>query len=318
MDEKKENSLRIPSIHILVHGVNSQGSWYPDFLQHASTLSPPPLVIPFTWGDYTTGKEGGSLIRAVDEVHQMFENPLLGYDRLYQGHSVVRLKRLIDACERLSCQINVIAHSNGTLVTVGALLLGAHIDFFLMMGSPLDCDNERSQKELLVASKNVRKTIYNLWSHKDAWATMKGGIGAFGDNPVYLERNPGIINIPFVHGFTYRGHRMVSHFPRTEKVSLLERAGERAELHHTDYYQPVNMPLFVEFMKEFDAQAGAPVVLEESRLQELSALADWTQTPYYKSHKNVSLQDPDLEQYKEAIQQVLAGFPEPPELRKAG
>lgn len=318
MDEKKESSLLVPSIHVLVHGVNSQGSWYPDFLQQANALSPAPLVIPFTWGDYASGKEGGGLMRAVDEVHQMFENPLLGYDRLYQGHSVVRLKRLIDACNALSCQVNVIAHSNGTLITVGALLLGAQLDFFLMMGSPLDCDNDRSQEELSLASQHVRKTIYNLWSHKDAWATMKGGIGAFGDNPVYLERNPGIVNIPFVHGFVFRGHRMVSHFPRPEKSSLLERAEERAELHHTDYYQPVNLPLFMGFLQEFDAQAAASVELSTEGVQELLRLADWTQHPYYKGHKNVTLQDPEMEPYQERIQQILGGFPEPTEIRKTG
>ncbi len=195
--------------------MNTDAAWYNSVIgemrKYQDVIEVPPgngniehklkyAIIPFTWGDYEAHKQGGNPQYAVDEVHQMFRNPWVGYDRIYQGHSAIRLKELIEQTKRLGAQVNVIAHSNGTLETCGALLLGTSIDNFILMGSPLDCDNSRSQNELHAAIAKVSGQKFNFWSTFDEWATLKGGIGGFGNNATYRARNGNITNVHFESG----------------------------------------------------------------------------------------------------------------------
>ena len=289
---------KIRSVTILVHGVNTDASWFNGVVgqmrKYQDVIEVPPgggnveyklkyAIIPFTWGDYAIRKQGGKPQYAVDEVHQMFENPWVGYDRVYQGHSAIRLKELIEETKKLGVQVNVIAHSNGTLETCGALLLGTSIDNFILMGSPLDCDNDRSQNELHAAIAKVSGKKINFWSSWDEWATLKGGIGGFGDNSVYLARNGNITNVHFVNGSTIRG------------VTINEK------INHSDYMIERHMPIFSSYIREFGDDSATRAPYEQEKIDSLCHMADWTNVSYYVQQKNVTLNSPELKAYKSRI-----------------
>jgi hypothetical protein len=290
---------RIRSITILIHGVNTNAAWYPRVInamrRYQDVIEVPNgggnveyrlkyLIIPFTWGDYAIRKQGGHGQYAVDEVHQMFENPWVGYDRVYQGHSAIRMKELIDACNTLGVQVNVIAHSNGTLETCGALLLGSTIDNFILMGSPLDCDNARSQNELRAAVARVKSRTYSFWSNDDEWAWIKGGIGCFGDNSYYRERNPNIRNIEFRAGAVIRG------------VTITEE-----EVDHSDYMLQEHMPIFSAFIRELGDTDARRAPYDQEQVDRLMNMADWTNVSYYVQQRNITLNSPEMRAYQTRI-----------------
>lgn len=288
---------KIRSVTILVHGVNTDAAWFrlvsAEMEKHQDVIHVPGggnvehklkyLIIPFTWGDYAIQKQGGYPHYAVDEVHQMFENPWVGYDRIYQGHSAVRLKDLIQECKKLGVQINVIAHSNGTLETCGALLLGTSIDNFILMGSPLDCDNDRSQNELHAAVAKVSGKSFNFWSSWDEWATQKGGIGGFGNNAVFRARNGNITNVDFQNGSTIRG------------VVINEK------INHSDYMLARHMPIFSSYICEFGAASATRAPYEQEKVDRLLDMADWTNVSYYVQKRNITLNSPEMRPYAAQI-----------------
>jgi hypothetical protein len=316
---KSEIDLR--SISILVHGVNTDASWYKlveteikkksgisveGGVEHHELFG----IIPFSWGDYENQNQGGYPNYAADEIVQLFENGSFSYDRIYQGHSAVRLKELIDEARKVGVQVNVIAHSNGTLVTSAALLLGAKLDNFLMMGSPLDSDNDRSQGELVKALKSVSGAVYNFWSPQDEWAHLKGGIGGFGDNATYTANNPRIKNRKFLHDLVVEGTSVVGN-----KSTFYDRAGEphtSYEFNHSDYMKVQHMPIFSTMIRKFaDAPKGQVVATKEklARLTALRTLGDWTKVSYYKDEENVTMESPEMAAYKAKIDGILRGPP---------
>jgi hypothetical protein len=297
---KGETYLR--SVTILVHGVNTDASWFKlvetemkkyqdvilvgdDKVEHKLRYG----VIPFSWGDYENKSQGGNPLYAVDEVRQMFQNSWVGYDRIYQGHSAVRLKELVDEARKLGVQVNVIAHSNGTALTCGALMLGIELDNVIFMGSPLDCDNTRSQNEIKRALSHVTGTTSNFWSRGDEWAWAKGGIGAYGSNAVYRKANPNILNVQFYKGAVIRGVKI------TEK-----------EVDHSDYMIAPHMPIFSSYVRKFgESVTGANVVYDQAKVDALLELADWTKVSYYKDKKNVTLESPEMKKYESQIKAIL-------------
>lgn len=291
---KSETFLR--NLVILVHGVSTDAAWfglveaemekYQDAVDAAEKDVEHKLrygVIPFTWGDYEIQLQGGHFNYAVDEVHQMFENPMGGYDRVYQGHAAVRLKELIDAAKKLGAQVNVIAHSNGTLITCGALMLGASIDNFILMGSPLDCDNARSQDELTRAITHVSGAVTNFWSSGDEAAFIKGGIGALGENDDYKKANPGVVNVRFYKGAVIEGVKI-----------------KEDEVDHSDYMLAEHMPIFSKYIRRF-ADAGKKVKHDEAKIAELREQGDWTNVSYYKEKKDITLKSPEMKKYEAQI-----------------
>ncbi len=298
----------VRSINVLVHGVNTDAAWF-NLVEKAMVEKSTYVVLPFSWGDYENRKQGGLPNYAADEVIQLFQNGNFSYDRIYQGHSAVRLKELIDACRKLAPQVNVIAHSNGTLLTAAALLLGAKLDNYIMMGSPLDCDNTRSQKELAAALKNVSGKVSNFWSPKDEWAHLKGGIGAFGKNSTYTSSNPGIQNVEFVPGSQIQGTKIVA----TGKDVIPQGSGRPPlivpNFGHSDYMLKEHMQIFVKYIEEFakSGKGGISNILQvkEQQLTMLRQQADWTQVSYYISKKNVTLDSPKLKKYKKEIDKIF-------------
>lgn len=289
------------SITILVHGVNTDAAWFGlvekemdkhqeaifvggDKIEHKVHYA----VIPFSWGDYENQSQGGNPLYAVDEVHQMFENGWTTYDRVYQGHSAVRLKELIDEAKKIGVQINVIAHSNGTAVTCGAVMLGCDIDNVIFMGSPLDADNDTSQNEIKRAMTHVKGTRINFWSAGDEWASIKGGIGCYGSNKTYRKMNPNITNVKFYKGAVIKGLKITE-----------------AEVDHSDYMIARHMPIFSAYIREFGEAATAKTVVHvEADVDKLIEAADWTKVSYYKDKKNVTLESPEMKKYKSQIKAI--------------
>jgi hypothetical protein len=292
----------VRNINILVHGVNTDAAWF-SLVEQALWGMSMYAVVPFTWGDYENKKQGGYPNYAADEVIQLFENPTFGYDRIYQGHSAVRLKELIDECRKLKVQVNVIAHSNGTLLTAGALLLGATLDNFIIMGSPLDCDNTRSQNELAKATKNVSGKVINFWSPQDEWAHLKGGIGAFGNNSTYTSKNPRIQNVKFSPGSTIKGVKIIA----TGQDVIAPGYGQKPivlpNFGHSDYMLKAHMPIFSSYIKEF-GQGSVGGQVDSEQLKKLRQQGDWTQVSYYKTKKNVTLSSPEMKKYKAKIDEI--------------
>lgn len=290
---------KIVSITILVHGVWTNAAWFKlveqevtNFLQDKIEVPLGSgnikhklkyLIIPFKWGSYVTRTQGGQPHYAVDEVHQMFENDLNTLDRIYQGHAAVRLKELIDECSKLGVQINVIAHSNGTLETCGALLLGCSIDNFIMMGSPLDCDNNRSQNELNAAVKKVKKDTINFWSWWDEWATQKGGIGGYGNDKDYLAKNGNIKNVEFAKDLTI------------QTVVIEQKIG------HSDYMIERHMPIFSSYIQEFGNASSKRAPYDKAVVDALVNMGDWEQVSYYNNRENITLDSPEMKAYEEQI-----------------
>jgi len=298
----------VRSINVLVHGVNTDAAWF-TLVEKAMMGKSLYVVLPFSWGDYENLKQGGYPNYAADEVIQLFQNGAFSYDRIYQGHGAVRLKELIDKCRGLAPQVNVIAHSNGTLLTAAALLLGARLDNYIMMGSPLDCDNSRSQRELSTALRNVSGKVFNFWSPKDEWAHIKGGIGAFGQNATYTSSNPGIQNVEFVPNELHKGVKIIA----TGKDVVPQGQGRppviRPNFGHSDYMLKEHMPIFVKYIEEFGKSGSGGLSntrkVEEQQLTALRQRGDWTRVSYYSSKENVTMSSPEMKKYKAEIDKIL-------------
>lgn len=291
---------RLRSVTILVHGVNTDAAWFKlvesemdkyqdgiyveDGVEHNVRYG----IIPFSWGDYENKSQGGNPVYAVDEVRQMFQNTWDGYDRIYQGHGAVRLKQLLDEINKLGVQVNVIAHSNGTALTCGALMLGGQLDNAIFMGSPLDADATRTQNEIKRALTRIRGKTYNFWSSGDEWAYFKGGIGADGNNKTFRKVNPSIINVQFYKNAVI------------QKVKITED-----EVDHSDYMLARHMPLFSAYIKEFGDAAATKVVYDKAKLDALRKQADWTNVSYYKQKKNITLESPEMKAYGSQIKSIL-------------
>jgi hypothetical protein len=288
--------------------VNTDAAWF-RLVERALGGRGMQVIVPFSWGDYENRKQGGYPQYAADEVIQLFRNPTFSYDRIYQGHSAVRLKELMDACHGLGAPVNVIAHSNGTLLTVAALLLGARLDNLLMMGSPLDCDNDRSQTELATALRSVSGQVINFWSPQDEWAMVKGGIGAYGGNGTYTSRNPRIQNIQFRPGTQLRGATIVASGRDVVPQGRGLPPRTVPNFNHSDYMLVQHMPIFTSYIDEFTrsnrAGAGAAVQVEAQQLASLRQLGDWTQVPHYRTRRNVTLESPEMKKYKAQIDRLL-------------
>jgi hypothetical protein len=292
---------KIRSITILIHGVNTDAAWFKlvanEMKKYQDVIEVPAgggnieyklkyLIIPFSWGDYEIQKQGGKFNYAVDQVNQMFAAPLIGYDRIYQGHAAVRMKELIDECTKLGVQINVIAHSNGTLETCGALLLGCSIDNFIMMGSPLDCDDATPQTELKNATANVRETVTNFWSSGDAVAQLKGGIGHYGTNAYYTSHNPKIHNVEFANGAVL------------EEVTIKDDGG------HSNYMFEDKMGIFSAYIRRFGEATKKRAPYDQVEVDKLLVAADWTNQSYYVNKKNISLKSPEMTKYSAQIKTI--------------
>ena len=194
---------------VLVHGVNTDAAWFSTAEKGLkaywnSTGQNIQEIIPFKWGDTSTSfglsrKQGGQPNYATDSVAGMRDS-----NRKYMMVSVDRLKRILNLLNSIkekekSCEpISIIAHSQGTIISLAALQGGSKVDTFIMMGSPLDVLPFNSEtNDLLKALAQIRGKTYNYWSPNDEWAWFKGGIGAKGNEIAKIQELGWITNRKF-------------------------------------------------------------------------------------------------------------------------
>ena len=98
---------------------------------------------------------------------------------------VADLRKLIASYPALKGEtINIVCHSQGTLITLAALQEGMKVDTVIFMGSPMDKEIMGANKpgyntDILKGAANTRH-LFNFWSNEDDIARGKGGIGGFG------------------------------------------------------------------------------------------------------------------------------------------
>ena len=198
---------------ILIHGVNTNAAWFSLAEKGFKQAGIKQAVIRFTWFDNNAWgglkrKQGGQPNYATDSVAGMNSSSM---DRSYMLSAVNRLNRLLNnfnsSKKRLhSCEsITIIAHSQGSIITIAALQKGAKIDNLIIMGSPLDIwPYDKNNNDLIKIQNNVAK-MFNYWSNEDEWAFQKGGVGYYGDKLARHTEMKWITNREFAPGNKING-----------------------------------------------------------------------------------------------------------------
>lgn len=158
------------NVVILLHGVNPD-DWYQRFTKQlqegfAASGSGQQDVLGFDWGKDV-------VIDATDQYRDMSK---------YAHEAAKRLAKLVAALRELyrefGCAdepINVIAHSQGAMVTMNALALEQmKLSNFVLLGSPMDVDDYYSMAEANGMAASVGK-VHRYWSEEDGATFWKGG-----------------------------------------------------------------------------------------------------------------------------------------------
>jgi pimeloyl-ACP methyl ester carboxylesterase len=74
----------------------------------------------------------------------------------------------------VDCKIDLVAHSQGTLIVLKALGLGAVVDNMVFLGSPLDYTGAR-QDDVVEALPHIRGVLYNYYTRSDLPIRCMGG-----------------------------------------------------------------------------------------------------------------------------------------------
>ncbi len=228
---------------ILVHGVHgwndrNPSSWYPTAIEglnrgwETERYGCRQEIIGFHWGDMNAPLdfsqlerelEGGILENATDSIHGAREHQ-------YMVRAGERLAEVIWAARLASIErepINIIAHSQGTIITMMALQ-NESADSVIFMGSPWDPDHgwhdkpwslHRGQDRYLFSNfvGNAGR-FSNYYSDQDRAAHFKGGVGHSGltsDGAGELKRlmerehsSVAFFNREFAKGKVYNGYRL--------------------------------------------------------------------------------------------------------------
>jgi len=177
---KVASSKPITSIVVFIHGVNtSPESAYTTFLNGISQAKlPHTLFIQIRWPSVSAPEASDSVGGRAYVAYGMPHDAWTG---------VAKLKNAVGACRDVfgpNVPITILAHSQGTVITLAALQEGMKVDHWILMGSPLDRENSIQNgsynTDLGAAARNVSGKVVNLWSWSDDTARLKGGIGGFG------------------------------------------------------------------------------------------------------------------------------------------
>ena len=171
-------------VTIIVHGVSDDGKYWSlrvkDALLAADPEGESQDVYLFRW----TGPDGGlpllaharNSLRGLEEKDS--DHP--EWEAAYQIEEAKRLKQFIAGARALFAEysvdgkINILAHSQGSLITLKALELGADVDNVVFLGSPLDYTGER-QDDVAAALPHVRGVLYNYYAPSDLAIRFMGG-----------------------------------------------------------------------------------------------------------------------------------------------
>jgi hypothetical protein len=175
----------VPEAHatVVVHGVNDDGKgWSLRFKQailgaHGDGAQE---VYLFRWtqpdGKAPSLYHARSSIEAMDEKYPDHPEMEAGY----QVREADRLKEFLVGARALykeygvDGRIDVVAHSQGSLLMLKALDLGGEADNVVVLGSPLSYAGER-QDDVLDALPHVRGVLYNYFTRSDAAIRFMGG-----------------------------------------------------------------------------------------------------------------------------------------------
>ncbi len=167
------------TVVVVIHGVNTDAALFADVrsglanYRKAAKCSFSEEVIEFSWGDPgawggQSRKQGGHPNYATDNIADIYSTGWFSKERGYMGDAVRRLKVLLDGLNIIKQRtgakesISVIAHSQGTILTLGALQKGAQIDNLIMMGSPLDIwPYDKDNNDLLKAKAGILGNTFN-------------------------------------------------------------------------------------------------------------------------------------------------------------
>jgi hypothetical protein len=172
-------------VTIVVHGVNDDGATLSGRFKNALVRSPygdsRQEVYLFRW----TQPDGRP-----PDLRQA-RNSLLGIaaprpgdpnaDAVYQVEEARRLKDFLAGARSLyreydvDGRIDVVAHSQGSLITLKALELGSDADDVVFLGSPLLYTGDR-QEDVIAALPHVRGVLYNYYTPSDLAVRYMGGL----------------------------------------------------------------------------------------------------------------------------------------------
>lgn len=239
---------------ILIHGVNTDAAWFDNAKIGLENAGNTQAIIGFKWFDNNrilgADKQGGLPNYATDSVNGMNSTGWFSKERGYMKDAVRRFKFIIDRLNKIKRETNshepitVIAHSQGTIITLGALQNGAVINNFIMMGSPLDVwPYDFKNNDLVRVKKNILGETYNYWSKGDEWARQKGGIGAHGDELAKLLGLRWITNREFGVGLTVNGYKLPDEAPWDSFLLLTSDK----EFDHSEYMSKKEFFQYIHF-----------------------------------------------------------------------
>lgn len=164
------------AVNVLVHGVNSGPAEFQRFVKDISPQGNT-WTLQFNWG-----KE--PILKASDQVGARPNSATGMSDRAWGA--VGKLKDVVARCREIvgaNAKINLVSHSQGSVISLAALQEGMSVDNWLIMGSPLDNDaivNGRGNTHLVKGIAQVSGDVFHFWSPDDRVARLKGGIGSRG------------------------------------------------------------------------------------------------------------------------------------------
>ncbi len=169
----------VRSVIMLVHGVNTDTRSYTRFKERiwAPELADSALL-EVHWGRESCVHASGSVGERPNLVVGMSNKAWVG---------VSKLKDVTAQCRRIvgpSVPITVLCHSQGAVIALAALQEGLTVDNLIMLGATLGTESVRTgarNTRLGLAARQVRGTVFNLWSSSDQTVQFaKGGIGGRG------------------------------------------------------------------------------------------------------------------------------------------
>jgi pimeloyl-ACP methyl ester carboxylesterase len=177
-------SLPAGRVVILIHGVNDDGAeWAPRIkkaLTQGSSEESPPAVYLFRWtqpdGRPPALAHARNSLKAIDEKDPRCPE----MEACYQRDVARRLADLLAGVRALHREygvdgkVDVIAHSQGTLIALAAMEHGADVDNLVCLGSPLRYTDDR-QEDVIHTLPHVRGVVYNYYAPDDLPIRYMGG-----------------------------------------------------------------------------------------------------------------------------------------------
>ncbi len=188
LDFSVEDQDMVPAVVILIHGVRATGnpdrrdaSYSYDFFDlFAERFLTKTRIIRFDWGIDGPWDASGKVGTRMNQLEGISDEGWGAVAKLKEV--IVRTRELIGPKGKIS----IVAHSQGTIISLAALQEGAKVDNWILLGSPLSQTNVRDASgdtHIARAARNVSTRILNFSSTGDAIVTARqlgSGVGNAG------------------------------------------------------------------------------------------------------------------------------------------